>query len=80
MRGWPRTVDEIPWNDPAEQLVGRITRAGRWDRRYRQAWRVEPVPPPDPMIAALGVLVGIAVMLLVIVGVLTWVAIAQGAR
>lgn len=63
----------------ADEVVGRITRAGTWDRRYRIP--SEPIEPVrvDPMREVAEILVGMIVLLAAIVAILAWIAIAQAA-
>lgn len=57
----------------AEEVIGRITKGGTYDRRYRY-----PMPEPEPperMQLVAEILVGTIVILALLVGVLLWVAI-----
>lgn len=63
----------------AEEVIGRITKAGRWDRRYRiQHAAPEPVKV-DPLRTVAEILIGAIVILALFVGILMWVAIAGAA-
>ena len=69
----------LPRQAEPEDTLGRITRSGSWDRRYRI--RHEPAEPVDvdPMGTVVEILVGTIVIGALFVGILAWVAIGTAA-